>query len=531
MRTPSNPENLFLPLFFFAGLVLALFCVLPDERLVWYVSDDFYYYLRVAKHLAAGNGPTFDGITLTTGFHPLYPFILALFTRLFSLGEPALLRTALVFNSLCFLLTAVFLRSAAKTLWGKAAGAWAMLFWLLNGHALLLVATGMEAPLYGLLIAGYLALLARYVTRENGWIRGIPGLLALGFTAGLGVVARTDGLMLMGLAGLCVFIPDLFAEWRGGEGRGFFTPGAVRAIVRGLTFGLVALIPFALWLMYAARYTGTFMQGSAEMKRVWRLQETGDLSLFGEFIFSAGLFFDWAVKSVVKVPPLKFLLPFAGLTGAALLAKRTRGTRGIIHLLWLLPVLLGLVYAVKFPKAWTWYYTPGTVTLTLFSAGALAAALQRKPGAKLSAYASKVLPLLLIFSLVESIGFLGARVVRGRNRNQADMIVAARWVEQNIEPGTLAAAWNSGIYSWYSGLTVINLDGLINNEIGPMRAAGGLFSDYLRGHGVEIIVDYANMLERHIPEWGEGDVEVLHIHQSRFTRPIAVWRIRRTFNE
>ena len=35
-------------------------------------SDDAFYYLKIAQNVAAGRGLTFDGISVTNGFHPLY---------------------------------------------------------------------------------------------------------------------------------------------------------------------------------------------------------------------------------------------------------------------------------------------------------------------------------------------------------------------------------------------------------------------------------------------------------------------------
>lgn len=37
-----------------------------------FAQDDFYYYLKAAQNVAAGRGSTFDGTTLTNGYHPLY---------------------------------------------------------------------------------------------------------------------------------------------------------------------------------------------------------------------------------------------------------------------------------------------------------------------------------------------------------------------------------------------------------------------------------------------------------------------------
>ncbi len=40
--------------------------------LMGFAQDDFFYYLKAAQSLAAGHGATFDGVTHTNGYHPLY---------------------------------------------------------------------------------------------------------------------------------------------------------------------------------------------------------------------------------------------------------------------------------------------------------------------------------------------------------------------------------------------------------------------------------------------------------------------------
>lgn len=47
-----------------------------EGRMLAYAQDDFYYYLTIARNLAAGHGSTFDGTTLTNGYHPLYFLLL-----------------------------------------------------------------------------------------------------------------------------------------------------------------------------------------------------------------------------------------------------------------------------------------------------------------------------------------------------------------------------------------------------------------------------------------------------------------------
>ena len=39
-------------------------------------SDDAFYYFQIARNIATGHNVTFDGETLTNGFHPLWRALL-----------------------------------------------------------------------------------------------------------------------------------------------------------------------------------------------------------------------------------------------------------------------------------------------------------------------------------------------------------------------------------------------------------------------------------------------------------------------
>mgnify|MGYP001100851924 CR=1 FL=1 len=63
------------------GLVWSGAC---DNRVV---ADDAFYYFAIARNVAAGLGPTFDGLAATNGFHPLW---LLLLTPVFALAHALL---------------------------------------------------------------------------------------------------------------------------------------------------------------------------------------------------------------------------------------------------------------------------------------------------------------------------------------------------------------------------------------------------------------------------------------------------------
>src|SRR5580704_8050659 len=50
-------------------------------RIMSFVEDDFYYYLKVAQNVAAGLDSTFNGIARTNGYHPLYFVVLVLISK------------------------------------------------------------------------------------------------------------------------------------------------------------------------------------------------------------------------------------------------------------------------------------------------------------------------------------------------------------------------------------------------------------------------------------------------------------------
>ena len=47
----------------------------PNSLMNWYSSDDAFYYYKVAQNISEGKGITFDGLSSTNGFHPLWMLV------------------------------------------------------------------------------------------------------------------------------------------------------------------------------------------------------------------------------------------------------------------------------------------------------------------------------------------------------------------------------------------------------------------------------------------------------------------------
>lgn len=83
------------------GLLVALVAAVASSRPFWpgellrhpwmtFVRDDFFYYLEIARRIAAGDGSTFNGIVRTNGYHPLWMVLLSVLVR-FSVAPKVIL--------------------------------------------------------------------------------------------------------------------------------------------------------------------------------------------------------------------------------------------------------------------------------------------------------------------------------------------------------------------------------------------------------------------------------------------------------
>lgn len=54
------------------GLLAVFLVLLPRMLGLNTVTDDYYYYERIARHIVTGAGSTYDGVVSTNGYHPLW---------------------------------------------------------------------------------------------------------------------------------------------------------------------------------------------------------------------------------------------------------------------------------------------------------------------------------------------------------------------------------------------------------------------------------------------------------------------------
>ncbi len=249
-----------------AAAYLALCIFVLRHSLIWllgYVADDAFYYLQIARHLAASGRPTFDGLNPTNGYHPGWMLLMTGCAQIFP-GRVTLLKVSLAaefgFHFATSLMIVVIVRRFAASFWGWISGA----VWLLSPLPFTLALYGVEAPFAQFAVSvcvwTYLVHLAPFL-RRGGGRPPVRRLAWFGASLALAFYGRTDQILLAVLA--CVLVAGLV--W-GGAPSGQRKKESVRA---ALWIGGVFAAGVLPWYAFSFLSCGTLTQDSGAMKMLW----------------------------------------------------------------------------------------------------------------------------------------------------------------------------------------------------------------------------------------------------------------------
>ena len=453
------------------------------------VPDDGYYYLVVARNLAKGMGSTFDGVSLTNGYHPLLAFLLAGIFHVIPeipLGD---LRVAIALGILFHLLTGWILVLAMRRIGAAEHAELAGILYWLNPYAFLRSFGNMEPPLYALCLTMLLYLLLRFTAdfkRPGGKIL-VPVLL--GLVAGLTLLARTDAIFLVPLVGLYVL---------------FTRPAGTRpALMRSLLFGTAVTLVVFPWVLYSWKHFDTVWQYSGMMKSFERWGTVNAMSVGAAVLETGNHFWIWIRKSLMTAPLMKYVFLVFLFGGIGFLGRKRRSGsrfgfrdlktwfRSIPTAVWiyvLFIVIVGTYYSVSYRLIRGWYLVPSSILMSLISVHAL----RHYPVARTlwrSAAARRIVVGLL---LAESILYPAVKLGRGIQREQADTFRMVEWASAHLDSGTRIGCFNAGIPAYFLDNPVVNLDGLMNNEmLGVFREKN--LGPYLERRRIKYILDHEGM--------------------------------------
>jgi 4-amino-4-deoxy-L-arabinose transferase-like glycosyltransferase len=486
--THAVPFALALPAL--AAVLVSLFLLLGSETVVLsLLNDDAYYYFQIARNTLHGNGPSFDGISPTNGFHPLYyVLLLPVFA---STGSNNILpmRLALVLLAVAYFATSYTIYGCVKHLAGRQAGIWAALAWAFHPLFIFFARGGVEAPIYALCASLFFFY---YVSRLRETPTA-PRAAMAGLLAGLTVLARTDGLLVVA----AVAADFLLVGFRQRQRLAQLPQLSLAAL-------LPALIVISPWVLWNLHVFGTVVQTSAQAHRftdhAWRSVPGAFATLLraesGPRIWVAAAVAAAAAGLAIRV---------IGELRRVLVERLGR----VLFLLGYLGAFFTLVFGIY---GWfrNWYFlAPGMATLILLSVVLLAvdhaSARARRWGASLFALSWAGLAAAGTIQFIDRLSPESMSI-------RAGIMHDVQWVAEHIDQDAVIGAFNAGRYGYFLPQRVINLDGVVNNavlETFPTRT----LDHYVAAHGIRYILDKSGFVDAYFERYAAGGKQSLTLLQ------------------
>ncbi len=448
-------------------------------------ADDAYYYFQIALNIANGRNVTFDGETVTNGFHPLWMVLLTP-VYFFTNDREVALHVGLTLSAALGTATiaVVYLigRQLTKNGWASLIGAG---FFALHPYIVVDSVNGMETAVavftLGLTVLQFL----RIVEKESA---GFRDYALLGAAGGLMLLARTDTVFVLGAV-------LLFLAWRELGHRRWRLP---------VLAGSVAVLVVGPWLVWSLVSVGTVIQVSGVAvpdfdRQIFLHIQGNELSTQAEEAWEVtkdALFDD--LVHLYFVPPrverrLPFLLASAGLLCFMLAAPLSPQRRRVARQLGVLAVpVAGVLAMLLFHAAirWhlrEWYYGPvsvlASVAITVVAGyaqsllegtsigwragggegtgpAAFRLGAQQRWLALLALYGVIGAILLFVYGPQEEVHWVDRRA----RPHRLNMLEGAEWLRENTTEGTRIGSLNAGIFGYFSERTVVNLDGVVNAD-------------------------------------------------------------------
>lgn len=454
----------------------------PVEIAIQYVSDDAFYYLQLAKTFSLYGEWSFDnGVTVTSGFHPLWGYLLSLVYLITQAGIHEFIRYGIALSLLItsLVVTGIYLYSFRT----KKTHLLASLAVLSSAPVFIYNAVSVvEWPLSILFGTLYYFLVHRYGDTLN---KGrLFTLWIVGFFASL---SRVD----FGLTALIIFLITLAVKKEVKKSA---------AAIAGL-FGATA--GFILTLLHNYVTAGSFVQSSAQVKLYWsQFFDRSDRILHAASLVSqtvnAGNTAMFIGISLV-LPAVFFLVLIhivdkrwrLGLSWNKL-SRVWYGRDDVILVVSSIFIVVGYAVLYSFSGGiQTWYTAHLVVPVFIIIAAVIRTASEM--AYRIKGLIMVMLLLIILASLQQTIASV---YPLGTDKSpwphqQLSLQAALYSKANNLED---IGSFNAGIPGYFLEGEVINLDGLVNNEIYPYVVSKKL-TEYLAEKDIRYIIDYRHIVE------------------------------------
>jgi hypothetical protein len=433
------------------GVGLLAFMLPAQLRPEIYPSDDALFYPQVAWHIVQGHGSTFNEITYTNGYHPLWMLVCVPLAFLAQMDKGMLLQLVIVMAQLLGLTSLYLFYRLGLRLGLRYLPA------LLPLLAAFLFSIGMYGSEAHLTVLMLLVTLHLFVRRDGSSRSQLLLSLAVGFL----FLSRLDTIFLIACILLVVLMDDTRSK------RESFVRNA---LMLGLPFSLIA----GVYLLYNYLTFGHLMPISGALKSAVPAYTHGLDYVLARFHRGLG--------------PVGLPVAIAAIVGLLLMLvidapKRVKSMIRVLSV----GVLLHAAHVVIVTDHlthWTWYYLPGVINMCL-----IAAVMMEWMEARVFRSARKVYVGLVVL-VAAVIGFFG--IMRGWSEyfnpetkglvpmfatksSEKWQIEMAHYIDSQMSPraALLTFDW-PGYIAYHSDLRVVPTDGLMNDYAWQDEIRGGM---------------------------------------------------------
>ena len=475
-----------------------LLAFLPLDIIISHLLyEDSFYYLKVARNLVNRGVVSFDGISPTNGFHPLWLLVCS--------GAEAVapnhsLRLVLVTASILHIVQALVVFDILRHLATRKAAHVLSLFWLFNYRILACNLCGLETPLALL----FFLLIVRYVLRcQAPWTPRKS--LTLGALMGIAALARFDLLLLA-----CALVVFAFVQKS--------VPSSIPARARhAVILAACVLAILTPWFAWSHKQSGVLLPNSSAAVNTARAASrpavdgtgrAGDRATRFQRRLTTG---SWLLTDTANLmglwptsrPEVRIVGGLAVGLSTLLVAigiwciRKRRPT----SVLWFLLVYASfhLCYYLYRGLAEVRYLLPWATSVLVLGAVVVS---EKVRGCKpVRGHTRRGFVAALGLAIWFGVSFVagadawhkhyGARDSHGQH---ADLLETARWLRANTDSGARIGSFNAGIIGYYSGRLVVNLDGVINdNALNAIRTR--TLQTYIEDMEIDYLVDFEDQLE------------------------------------
>lgn len=450
-----------------------------DDLKVQYIPDDAYYYLTLSRNFSSLGIWTFDsGISVTSGFHLLFAYLLSSLFLLLDLNTNSFVTYGLILSAL-FALASI----SVMCFWGrKQKNVLFLMFFVLVISSRNFVYNTVSLTEWSLTILIASLYCVWFFTNFNNPVIKIIDFLVLFMFGLLGSLARSDfGLFPFSIA-LATFVFFLF----------------IRTSKRKLLFAFVGLMGtltgLLVVLIHNYIFTNEILQSSAKMKTYWAQLEPPN---YYEVLF--------LIEGIIG---LTGLLLLALLIVSAIFPKFIRKkdihsstnedqqthSHDSMYSFYIMLVSAGICilgYTLFYSRngAIQPWYTANLIIPILM----LIFAISDYITVSLHEQVKFLFLLLFLSTLIFNISNLyPISMINAPWPHQKFMFDAGVYLKENI-PNCRIGAWNAGIIGYYQGGHIVNLDGLVNNDIYTYAVNNDLPA-YLSSRAICYVIDFENML-------------------------------------